>query len=273
LKMNPQYLSLLLRAFSAGIFYFVTLLCGLNKQAITLIWIKSGRFKKTLDNIKCLCQTSLHNRPVGLMEDAMTKDLIDDMLKRPVRRSMDGLNEMLFGIVFLLWGVILITLELWGKGWPAWTSWSWLIVLLVAFYLQALARRLRARWVHPRIGYVKVHSPILGKRVIAMILGGVAALVFVTALVQSSHFRLSLPADLGLIFAASSFVLWVRLRVRRFLVYALLTLASGLFAQWMLPASVASEAFICMVSVIYLVGGVFALRHLMRQPLAAEDQP
>jgi hypothetical protein len=203
----------------------------------------------------------------------MTKDLIDDMLKRPVRQSMDGLNEMLFGIVFLLWGAILITLELWGKGWPAWTSWSWLIVLLVAFYLQTLARRLRARWVHPRVGYVKVHSPILGKPVIAMIFGGVAALVFVTALVQSSHFRLSLPADLGLIFAAGSFVLWMRLRIQRFLVYAFLTLASGLFAQWMLPTSVASEAFICLVSVIYLVGGVFALRHLMRQPLATEDQP
>ena len=200
----------------------------------------------------------------------MTSDLISDMLKRPVRQSMDGPNEMLFGIVFLLWGFIRIVLEFWGKEWPAWTSWSWLIVLPVAFYLQVLANRLRAQWVHPRIGYVKVHSPILGKPVVIMILGGLIALVFVLALVQSSHFRLSMPMNISLIFAAGNFLLWVRLRVRRLLVYAILSLAFGVVAQWLIPASIGFETFMCLVSVLYLVGGVVVLRHLMRQPPAAE---
>ena len=203
----------------------------------------------------------------------MKNNSIDDMLKQPVRQSMDGLNEMVFGIVFLLWGVIQLTLELWGKGWPEWTSWSWLIVIPVAFCLQALAGKLRARWVHPRIGYVKVRSPIFGKPVLLMIFGGIAALVFVFALVFSLNFRMSLPTDLGLIFAAGNFVLYWRLRVRRLLVYAILSLAFGLIAQWMIPSSLGSEAFICSVSVLYLVGGIFVLRHLMRQPLVTEDQP
>jgi hypothetical protein len=166
----------------------------------------------------CLCQTCLYYRPVGHEESEMTNDLINDMLKRPVRQSMDGLNEMMFGIVFLLWGFIRIVLEFWGKEWPAWTSWSWLVVLPVAFYLRVLANRLRAQWVHPRIGYVKVHSLILGKLVFIMILGGVIALIFVIVLAQSSHFRLSVPMNIGLIFAAGNFLLWMRLRVGRLLV-------------------------------------------------------
>jgi hypothetical protein len=202
----------------------------------------------------------------------MTNDLIDDLLKRPVRQSMDGLNEMQFGIVFLLWSVINIALELWGSGLPAWTSWSWLIALLVALFLRALTPKLQARWVHPRIGYVKVPPPIMGKPVIAAIFGGVVGFFFVIAMVQSSQLRSSLPVFVGLIFAAGNFVWWIWLRVRRFLVYAILTLASGLVAQWMVPASVSMEAFLCAVSVFYLVGGFLALRHLIRQPLATEDQ-
>ena len=93
------------------------------------------------------------------------------------------------------------------------------------------------------------------------------------ALVQSSHFRLSMPMDISLILAVGNFLLWMRLRVRRFLVYAILSLALGLIAQWLIPASIGFETFMCLVSVLYLVGGVVVLRHLMRQPPTAEDQP
>ena len=196
---------------------------------------------------------------------------MDDMLKRPVRQSMDGLNEVQFGIVFLLWGSISLILKLWGSGLPEWMSWSWLIVLPAAFYLRPLTNRLRARWVAPRIGYVKVPPPIMGKPVIAMIVGGIIGFVFVISWVQSLHFRLSLPTDLGLIFAAANFILWSRLRIRRFLIYAILALAAGLAVQWIVPESIGSEAFLCLLSVLYLVGGSLVLRQLMRLPIAVED--
>ena len=79
---------------------------------------------------------------------------------------------------------------------------------------------------------------------------------------------------MGLLFAAGNFAWWIRLRVRRLLIYALLTLASGLVVGWTLPGVARLYKLSCAsVSVFYLVGGLLALRHLMRQPLATEDQP
>ncbi|MBP1622659.1 MAG: hypothetical protein H6Q07_679 [Acidobacteria bacterium] len=204
----------------------------------------------------------------------MTHALINDMLKRPARQCMDGLNEIQFGIVFLLWGGVLIALELWGPGWPEWAQWSWLALILAAVWLTAnITRRLRARWVYPRIGYVKWAPPVVGKPVIGMILGGAAAFLMVVAWARSPQFRSWLPVFLGLLFAAGNFAWWVRLRILRLLVYAFLALASGLLAGWTLSAWLGSKVFICAISVGYLAGGVFALQRLMRQPPAAEDQP
>ncbi len=205
----------------------------------------------------------------------MMKKLIDDMLKRPAQQSMDGLNEIQFGIVFLLWGGVSVALELWGAGLPEWARWSWLALFLVAVFLSAtITRRLRARWVHPRIGYVKWAPPIVGRPVIAMILGGVVSFLTIVALTRSSsQIRSLLPVFIGSLLAAGNFAWWIRLRVRRLLIYALLTLASGLVAGWTLPGWLGAIAVMCSVSVFCLVGGLIALRHLMRQPLATEDQP
>jgi hypothetical protein len=185
----------------------------------------------------------------------------------------DGLNEIQFGIVFLLWGGISTALELWGSGLPEWARWSWLAVLPVALLSKAIIRRLRARWVHPRIGYVKWAPPIVGRPVIAFILGGLVAFLTVVALTRSALFRSSLPVFMGLLIAAANFGWWIRLRVRRLLVYALLMLASGLVVGWTLPPWLGYKVVLCLVSVFYLAGGLLALRHLMRQPLATEDQP
>jgi hypothetical protein len=186
---------------------------------------------------------------------------------------MDGLNEIQFGIVFLMWGGINIALELWGAGLPEWARWSWLAFVLVAVFLTtAITRRLRARWVHPRIGYVKWAPPIVGRPVIAMFLGGVVTLLTIVAL-RSSLFRSSLPVFMGLLIALCNFAWWIRLKIQRLLIYALLALASGLGVGWTLPAWLGYKAVLCLVSVFYLVGGFLALRHLMRQPLATEDQP
>ena len=201
----------------------------------------------------------------------MSKDLMDDMLKRPVRQSMDGLNEIQFGIVFLVWGIIAMALKLWGSELPEWMSWSYLIVLPVAYYFRALSNRLRARWIAPRIGYVKTHSPILGKTMIAILTGGVIAVVVVIAYVQSPQLRLSMPLEMGVIFAVSNFILWRWLRVQRLLIYAILSLASGLVIQWMVPDFIASETFLCSIAVIYLIGGIFVVRNLIRLPIATED--
>jgi len=208
-----------------------------------------------------------------MKEEKMTKDLIGDMLTRPARQSMDGLNEIQFGIVFLLWGGTSIALEMWGSGLPEWARWSWLAVVPVAFLAQAITRRLRARWVHPRIGYVKWTPPIVGRPVIAFILGGVVTFLTIVALTQSALFRSSLPVFMGLLFAAGNLAWWVRLRIRRLLVYALLTLASGLVVGWTLPPWIGYKVVLCLVSLFYLAGGLLALRQLMRQPLATEDQP
>jgi hypothetical protein len=203
----------------------------------------------------------------------MKKDLIGDMLTRAARQSMDGLNEIQFGIVFLLWGGISIALKLWELGLPEWARWSWLAVLPVVFLTTVITRRLRAQWVHPRIGYVKWAPPIVGRPVIAFILGGVVSVLTIVALTQSALFRSSLPVFMGLLFAAGNFAWWMRLRVRRLLVYAFLTLASGLVVGWTLPPWLGYWVVISLVSVFYLVGGLLTLRNLMRQPLATEDQP
>ncbi len=204
----------------------------------------------------------------------MEQELIDDLLKRPARQSMDGLNEIQFGIVFLLWGGVSIALDLWGAGLPEWARWFWLVLMVtVVFVTGAIARRLRARWVYPRIGYVKWAPPVVGRPVVAAILGGVVALLTAVALTRSSLFRSSLPVFMGLLMAAGLLVWWFRLRIRRLLVYALLALASGLVAGWTLPGWLGAIAVMCSVSVFLLAGGLLTLRQLMRRPAAGEDQP
>jgi hypothetical protein len=203
----------------------------------------------------------------------MTQNLIGNMLKRPARQSIDGLNEIQFGVVFLLWGGIGIALELWGSGLPEWVRWFGLALPLVtAFVTKAIIQKLRARWVYPRIGYVKWAPPILGRPVIAMILGGILTFFTIVALTQSSQFRSSLPVFMGMLFAAGNLAWWTWLRIRRLLVYTLLALAFGLVVGWTLPSWLGYNVFISFMSVFYLVGGFLAVRQLMSQPLAMEDQ-
>jgi hypothetical protein len=203
----------------------------------------------------------------------MTQNMIDNMLKRPARQSIDGLNEIQFGVVFLLWGGIGIALELRGSGLPEWVRWFGLALPLVtAFVTKAIIQKLRARWVYPRIGYVKWAPPILGRPVMAMILGGIVTFFTIVALTQSSQFKSSLPVFMGILFAAGNFAWWTWLRIRRLLVYTVLALASGLVVGMILPSWLGCNVFMSFVSVFYLVGGFFAVRHLMRKPMTSAEQ-
>ncbi len=105
----------------------------------------------------------------------------------------------------------------------------------------------------------------------AILTCGVIAVVVVIAYFKSPQLRLSIPLEMGVIFAVSNFILWRWLRVQRLLVYAILALASGLATQRMVPDSISSEAFLCSVAVIYLIGGIFVVRNLIRLPIATED--
>jgi hypothetical protein len=210
-------------------------------------------------------QTSL-----DMQEVKMTKDLIDDMLKRPARQSMDGLNEIQFGIVFLFWGAVGAAIERWGAS--EWVRWSCLaLILVVALLSKPITQRLRVQWVHPRIGYVKWTPQLTGKPLVAFFLGGIVTLLTIVALTRSPQFRSSLPVFMGWLLAMANGAWWIRLRIRRLLVYALLTLASGLIVGWKLPGMLGFQIVMCLVSVFYLVGGFLALRQTMREPQASED--
>jgi hypothetical protein len=99
--------------------------------------------------------------------------------------NADGLPDLLFGFVWILWGIGFLLPELLPAGsWQPYYSWVSLTLMVVSGYVANWAiKKLKQRLTFPRTGYVEWRKPSVGARVAVMILA--AAVAIGTALLAS----------------------------------------------------------------------------------------
>ena len=206
----------------------------------------------------------------------MRNDPIEEALGRPAQHaSVDGLADLAAGVLVLLLGTAVVAEQLWPslRGVSAWAGVIGAAVLLVLTKpLTSGLARLRARWVYPRVGYVKLRGPssLRTAAVLAVSVVVAGAMAFLVA--RSAGWQALKPLLMGVTYAAGAALLWARLGLRRLAVYALLTLLAGGLAQWWLPGDLGAGLVMVVAGLSWIVGGSLLLWALLRKPVAMEDQ-
>ena len=184
--------------------------------------------------------------------------------------NADGLPDLLFGFVWIIWGIGFLLPELLPAGkLRSYYSWASLALLVVSGYAADWAiKKLKQRLTFPRTGYVEWRKPGTAVRVAVMILA--AAVAAGTALL-ASHGKewgiadyappaLALFFALGYLFAA----IWHKLPHLLFSSALSLVLA-GIIARMRLDLHQAWVLFLLCLGVLSCLVGFIRLRIFMRQ--------
>jgi hypothetical protein len=152
---------------------------------------------------------------------------------RPMRSwNVDGLQEMIMGILWILWG----GLSLLGKELPKGGLYQvyWLVVpvmlALSGFAGNWVIRRLKQRVTFPRTGYVALREPTRRERIGTAVLAIVVALILAKVVVQSRTEAVEhlITPVIGVILSLAFVVASLKQRAPHFLVLAGVALALGI---------------------------------------------
>ena len=211
----------------------------------------------------------------------MKADTLEDATRASQRHfAADGVPELVAGGFVLLWGLTLVADQVWPKEtWPLRLSNGVALFgpLLAALFLivpNPLLRRLKERITYPRIGYVKPR-PVPASRQGSAVGGAIlVALVWLAWWMGARGGRGELeqlmPLMMGALAAVPALTEALRLRLRRFLIYAGVALAAGGLASWLCLPGPGSALVICAVGAATVAGGAWTLRRLLRLPPEAE---
>ncbi len=180
----------------------------------------------------------------------------------------DGLMEMLLGGYFLLTGFVI------------YADISALFIVFVVF-LPALAKKMKERFTHPRIGYVKFpdqdNNP--GKRIVTAMLAAVLAIVMVVVLAREGEKTQTLYKWVTLLpalilVAAFSFT-GQKTGFLRYYAMAAFALVAGVIVPFAdLPNKMDNIALYLAIagSVFFVWGTVIFLHFLRTYPIRAEEE-
>lgn len=152
---------------------------------------------------------------------------------RPLRSwNVDGLQELIMGILWILWGSLWLIGEQLPKG--RFYNAYWLVVpMLLAvsgFAGNWMVRKLKQRVTFPRAGYVALREPTrlerLGTAAFAIVVAMVLAAVIVRA--RSESVQRMITPGVGVIVSLGFVVASMKQRDRHFLVLAGVALALGI---------------------------------------------
>jgi hypothetical protein len=197
---------------------------------------------------------------------------VDKVMTRTMRHSFeDGIGEMVYGIIFMLVGLILfggLTLK---PPFPHFWTIAFILAVWVPFLLSRwLVPALRKRLVFPRTGYV-VSRKLRGRLLwlvlsVSAVLGGVGG--FVVAFMFRAHpaAREWIPGALGLEAGAWLIFLGVRFTLRRYLLLAGFSILAGVAGSLAgIGGDRGSAAYCAAMGLALLVSGALALRAHLRQ--------
>jgi peptidoglycan/LPS O-acetylase OafA/YrhL len=202
---------------------------------------------------------------------------LDELARRPARYwTIDGLPELMVGLLWLVWGGAWLVGETLPHDWR-WTAY-WLIVppalALSGVGINWITRRLKERITFPRAGYVQWKEP---DRRTALAVGAaivLAAAVLAAVILTKDRRDLerTVPAVINVVLALSFLAVGVRHRTPHHLALAgaavVLALAIGAITTgW----DAMNWLFVALGTVCIVVGGIRLALFLRAHPLSAAE--
>jgi hypothetical protein len=154
-----------------------------------------------------------------------------DVARRPQRYwNVDGLPELVMGLLWIVWGAAWLIGEALPRGGPFRLYWLLMPAVLVLGGSAAVwaIKRLKARLTFPRTGFVEWREPSLRERLAAAAIALVTAMVLAGAVVQRGPAADRAAPILGVILALSFVVVSMRQRAPHYLALSAVALATGL---------------------------------------------
>jgi hypothetical protein len=207
----------------------------------------------------------------------MQRPNLDDVARRPAQYwTIDGLPELMLGVVWIIWGGAWLAGQRLPHEWP-WKAY-WLIVppalAMSGLAANAITRALKRRLTFPRAGYVEWQRPerLTAYRVAAAIVVVAATLAVVTLGAGRSDFEQRAPAAITVILALSFVALSVRQRTPHHLALAAAAVALAVAVSVVTSGWDAMNwLFVALGSMCILVGGIRLARFLRTHPLPAVE--
>jgi len=179
----------------------------------------------------------------------------------------DGLMELFMGLYLLLTGIVILA------------DMTALFILLMVF-ISPVVRKMKERYTHPRIGYVKSSEAEknMGKKILAALVGGVIAVALVVLLSKENDKTRALyqwvPLLPALILAVALFIIGGRTGFLRYHIMAIFSLAAGVAVPLLgLTERMDSIATYLLITgpVLLIWGAVIFLTFLRTYPVREQE--
>jgi hypothetical protein len=200
-----------------------------------------------------------------------------DLDSRPKRYwNVDGIPELVMGLVWIVWGTAFLVGEVIPRGSAANIYWGVFPAILVLSGVASnwVVRKLKERLTYPRTGYVEYREP--GPRVrlmtalLAVLSAGALAALVVTG--RAAGFERTAAPVIGVILSLAFVVASIRQKAPQFLALAGVALALGAaFAALRLGWTAMSWLFVWLGAAASIIGAWRLRRYLRRHPAEAQS--
>lgn len=197
-----------------------------------------------------------------------------DLERRPQRYwNVDGIPELVMGLVWAVWGGALIYGESLPKGGNS--HWYWMVVPMVLVLSGVVSnwavKKLKERLTYPRTGWVEMKEPSRAVRLvaagIAMVSAGALAAMIVTGKVSGAEHTVT-PA-IGLVLSLAFVIASIRQKAPHMLALAVVALVLGFsFGMLKLGWVSLSWMFLWLGMAAAVIGGWRLRRYLAAHPVA-----
>ena len=206
----------------------------------------------------------------------MERPNLDDLARRPQQYwDVDGLPELMMGLLWMVWGGAWLLGDALPRDWRANTYWATVPALLALSGFAAIwmTKRLKARLTFPRTGYVDWNEPSRSARLTA---AGVAVATAIILVALSTSRRTSVENAaapvVGVILSLAFVVASLRQRAPHYLALAAVAGALGLaFGALRLGWESINWIFIALGAASASLGGLRLVWFLRRHPLASVE--
>lgn len=198
-----------------------------------------------------------------------------DIENRPTRYwTIDGIPELIMGLVWILWGSALLVGEAIPKGSAANIYWMVFPAVLVLSGVASnwIVKRLKERLTYPRTGYVEYREPGPAVRVATAAMAVIAAAALAALIVtgRANGVEHSVAPVVGVILSLGFVVVSMRQRAPHYLALAGVAIALGAaFAVLRLGWTALNWLFLWMGIAAALMGAWRLRRYLRQHPAEA----
>jgi hypothetical protein len=202
---------------------------------------------------------------------------LDEIARRPQRYwDVDGLPELMMGVLWMLWGSAWLLGEALPRGWQSNAYWTAVPALLVLSAVASVwaTKRLKERLTFPRTGYVDWKEPSRSARLTAAAVAMVTAMVLAGLAANRDAGMEQVAAPLlGVILSLAFVVASLRQRAPHYLALAAVAVALGLaFGALRAGWESVHWLFVALGAASAALGGVRLALFLKRHPRAPVEE-